>query len=224
METRTIRDRKFLLPDPHTEGLDECDAPPTRGQTLSEVTATDADWGRAQLEDATITHSVLTRVNLAEARITGGRLSAATFTGVDFASSRWDATKIDRCVFTGCTFVGANLADVSAENLIFEDCRFDYAYLHALRAVGGVAFVRCAMRETSFEAARLLEAVFADCMLTDTEFNGCDLRGADVRGSNLDQVQGVVSFRETVLDTEQLSQLATALVRDFELVVASRQN
>ncbi len=117
--------------------------------------------------------------------------------------------------------MGANLAEIIVDNVIFDDCRFDYAYLNAFRATGGVAFVRCTMRETTFEAARLPDAVFAHCTLVDTDFNGCDLRGADFRGSNLEQVRGVASFRGTVLDAGQLPQLTTALVQDFEVVVAA---
>lgn len=220
METRTIRGRTFLLPDPDTDGLDEHDAPPTRGYTLTEVLVAEADWARTQIEDATITHSVLTRVGLLEAHIASCRLSATTFVGVDFSSSRWADTKLERCVFTGCTFMGVNLADVAAENVIFEDCRLDYAYFSAVRAIGSVAFVRCTMRETSLEGCRLPEAVFADCRLVDTEFSACDLRGADFRGSNIEQVQGVESFKGTTLDAGQLHQLTTALVRDFGISVA----
>jgi uncharacterized protein YjbI with pentapeptide repeats len=220
METRTIRGRTFLLPDPGREGLDEHDAPPTRSQTLTEVLVTEADWARAQLQDATITHSVLTRVALADAHLASCRFSATTFSGVDFSASRWEDSKLERCVVRGCAFMGVNLANMTAENVIFEDCRLDYAYLSAVRAVGNVAFVRCSMREASFEGCRLPQAIFADCTLADTEFFGCDLRGADFRGSNIERIRGVDSFKGVTLDSGQLHQLTTALANDLEIVVA----
>jgi uncharacterized protein YjbI with pentapeptide repeats len=220
METRTIRGRTFLQPDPDTEGLDVRDTPPARGETLTGVVITRADWSRAQLDDSTITHSALTGVGLVEARIASGRLTATTFRTVDFSTSRWEDTKVERCTFVRCTFMGANLADVAAENVIFEDCRLDYAYLTALRAVGSVAFVRCSMREATFQGCRLPDVVFADCTLADTEFSGCDLRGADFRGSNIELIQGVESFRGTTLEAGQLHQLTTALAKDFGIAIA----
>ena len=125
------------------------------------------------------------------------RLSATILRGADFSSSRWSETKIERCTFSGCSFVGANLAEIIPRTRTFDYCRFDDAYLNAFRATGGVAFVRCTMRETTFEAARLPDAVFAHCTSRPYRFQRVRPAGCRLPGSNLEQVRGVASFRGT---------------------------
>ena len=137
METRTIHGRKFLLPGQDVEGLDEWDEPPSRGEILTEVVVSNANWALAQIQDSTVNHSFVERAVLSNASISSSRLSATILRGADFSSSRWSETKIERCTFSGCSFVGANLAEIIVDNVIFDDCRFDYAYLNAFRATGG---------------------------------------------------------------------------------------
>ncbi|MCX9192081.1 hypothetical protein C3Y87_11780 [Carbonactinospora thermoautotrophica] len=169
------------------------------------------------VEASGITHSHLSGVTFTNSVLSKPRLTGDIFSGVDLPSSRWNDIKIDCCSFAGCKFLGANLTGVIAKDVIFEGCRFDYAYLQGFRAVGGLAFVNCSFRKSTFEAARLPGSVFVSCSLAGTEFIGCDLRG-----NNLEEVRGLASLRRVIVDPDQLPQLTTAIVRDFEIELKDR--
>lgn len=217
MDTYRIRDVSVLLPDGDPTGKTEISRPPAPGSSLDDVIVQDAEWSRTQVEASGITHSHLSGVTFTNSVLSKSRLTGDIFSGVDFSSSRWNDIKIDRCSFAGCEFLGANLTGVTAKDVIFEGCRFDYSYLQGFRAVGGLAFVNCSFRESTFEAARLPGSVFVSCSLAGTEFTGCDLRG-----NNLEEVRGLASLRRVIVDPDQLPQLTTAIVRDLEIELKDR--
>jgi uncharacterized protein YjbI with pentapeptide repeats len=217
MDIRAIRGRKFLLPNQDTQGRRIVTQAPMRDKDVTDAVVQGANWARLQVSGGAITHSSLNTVVMAESRLSTVRLSGCVFTGVDFSSSCWEKARIDQCMFTGCKFAGADLAFLSARDVIFEGCRFGYALIRDFHAAGSVAFLNCSLREAAVETSRLKETIFGGCALGATQFASCDLHGADFRGTDLEAVRGLDSFRGVTITPSQIPELTVALLRDFEL-------
>ncbi|MER8069001.1 pentapeptide repeat-containing protein [Streptomyces sp. NPDC094034] len=219
MDSRTIRRTSVTLP-----ALNE------PGRYLSNVTSLEGGRGRVaefHYADADLRDLDLADTHLMDGRITGLkarrtrleklRVDSVEFTGCDLSSLRWTDSKISRAVFRDCKLMGAALEDVTLDNVLFENCKLDYSTLTRVRAVGPVIFVRCSLRETTFTAVDLGAALIDDSDLWLTEFDGGKFRGLDLRGSDLSQLRGVASLKQTVIDRAQALQLAEALIAELDL-------
>jgi uncharacterized protein YjbI with pentapeptide repeats len=61
--------------------------------------------------------------------------------------------------------------------------------------------------------------VWDGCKLSATQFDACDLRGADLRGQELSTVVGVGSLRGAVISEGQVPGLTEAFLAELDLVV-----
>ncbi|UCM88546.1 pentapeptide repeat-containing protein [Streptomyces marincola] len=219
METRTIRRTSVTLPT-----LDE------PGQYLSRVTSLEGGRGRvaefhygdADLRalDLADTHLMAGRVLGLKAqgvRLAGVRVDSVEFTGCELGSLRWSDSKVTRTVFRDCKLMGAMLTDVALDNVLFENCKLDYSALSRVRAAGPVLFSRCSLRETTLTAADLSGALFDDCDLRQTEFDGGTYRGLDLRGNDLGRLRGVASLSQVIIDRAQTLQLAEAIAAELDV-------
>lgn len=218
MDTRQIRDIRVLLPSDDPDTRAPITAAPARGD-LSDITVTSQDWSRIRLEGRNLSGSRLSAVVMAEAHIEDARITNSILQDCDLASSRWTNTKIDRCVLRGCRLTGVQAHQVTLADVIFERCRLDYALLNRLQATGAVAFLDCLMRQTTIEDSKLDNAMFADCTMTDLHLARSRLRGADLRGSQLDTLTGITSLAGVTIDTGQIQQLTHTLLTDLQINV-----
>ncbi len=176
---------------------------------LDELTAADAE-----LRGARVVGAEWQRVEWERRAISG-----AVFEQVDLSSARWTDVKVERTRFTGCRLSGLAWSEGSLANVLFEDCRLDYASFRQVDLVGPVVFVNCTLTEVSVVGGRWRTVAVDSCRLAGMEFDGCDLRGADLRGNLLDGVRGVESLRGVTIGVEQVGQLANALVADLRITV-----
>ncbi|MFF7192365.1 pentapeptide repeat-containing protein [Streptomyces sp. NPDC008079] len=219
MDTRTIRRTTVTLPALGEEGL-----------LLSNVTSLEGGRGRVdgfRYADADLRELDLYEAHLASGRISGLRtqrtrldklrVDSVEFTGCDLASLQWTDSKISRTVFRDCKLMGATLTDVLLDNVLFENCKLDYSTFTRVRATGPVIVARTSLRETTFTSGDLGTALFDDCDLRLTEFDGGSFRGLDLRGNDLSQIRGLASLKKIVIDPAQTLQLAGALTTELEV-------
>lgn len=197
MNTRTVRDTTLLLPGDERETLDAAGTPPHDGATVADRLISGDAWVRATLDRVTITRSHMINADLSSTHI---------------IDNKWD-----RCVLRGCTLIGANLAGGMFKNIIFDNCRFDYAVLDHIRATGPVAFLGCALTETTFSHCTFNAVIFDGCKIAAALFDSTDLRGADLRGNDLSAVAGIPSLRGAIVSEEQIPDLTNALIHDLAL-------
>ncbi|RKN39699.1 pentapeptide repeat-containing protein [Streptomyces hoynatensis] len=76
---------------------------------------------------------------------------------------------------------------------------------------------KTSLRETTFAACDLSAALFADCDLRLSEFDGGKYRGLDLRGNDLSQLRGLASLKHIVIDRAQTLQLADALTAELKV-------
>ncbi|MDT0320070.1 pentapeptide repeat-containing protein [Streptomyces millisiae] len=219
MGHRTIRRTSVTLPS-----LDE------PGRYLSSVASLEGGRGRVaefHYGDADLRALELAETHLIDGRVTGLRVQRARldklrvdsveFIGCDLASLHWSGSKVTRAVFRDCKLLGAILEDVTLDHVLFEDCRLDYSTLTRVRCVGPVVFVRCSLRETTFDAVDLSAAALDDCDLRLAEFNGGRYRGLDLRGNDLSQLRGLAVLKQVIIDRAQTPQLAEALAAELDV-------
>lgn len=119
---------------------------------------------------------------------------------------------------------GTQLSESTLKHVVFENCRLDYATFNGVRAAAPVAWTDCNLDHAELTQCRLPGVAIRSCSLRDLELDDCDLRGADLRGSDLSQVSGLRSFREVRLAEDQVTGLATAMVRELGITVLADES
>ena len=135
------------------------------------------------------------RLELQSADLSGKEFFRCTFLHCHLQESRWREAKLEDCVFRGCDLTRAQwlhaaLREVRFESsklmgidwspvspnpeLAFEECNLRYA-----------SFAGLSLRKTIFDRCTALEANFLDSDLSDSEFPGTDLSGANIRDCTL---------------------------------------
>jgi uncharacterized protein YjbI with pentapeptide repeats len=167
-----------------------------------------ADLSGARLERVTLDQAVIDSVVLSDAelvdlsargavatslKLRSARLVRGTFDGAQLAIAAFEGASIDET-----TFEGANLERTTWANAIVVAASFDEANLGNAWLDGG-RFRGCTFRKADF---RLITqgircttrgAVFEDCDLRDTRWDGRDLSGATFIRCKLDGITGIPS-------------------------------
>lgn len=181
------------------EGCDFTNCDLTRA-VLADADARDAVFDGALFAATDLDGMRADRASFKNARAHGQDFSrCASLRGADFeaaglARCRFDAQPLDRASFVNCDLADASFAGCSMKNARFVDCGLDGTDFRRARLADS-SFLRCEGRGVSFDDALLTLATFEGCSFLRSSlarldgrfcrFLSCDLRGGDLRGSDL---------------------------------------
>ena len=219
METRTIRRTTVTLPTLDEPGLRLARLTSLAGEhgRVAGFHYADADLRDLDLADTHLMDGRITGLRARRGRLTRLRVDSVEFGGCDLTAPRWTDSRISRTVLRDCKLMGAMFEDVTLDHVLFENCRLDYGVFARVRAVGPVILVGCSLRETTFTSVDLGGALFDDCDLRLTEFDGGRYGGLDLRGNDLSRLRGLASLGRIVIDRAQSLQLAEALAVELDV-------
>lgn len=110
---------------------------------------------------------------------------------VDLSKATLRQVTLRRTEWRGCRAIGLRLSIEHAADLYVEDCRFDYATIHLESVRGAAVFTGCSFREATLRG-NLSDVPLVDCDLRQVEFQATRAERCDLRGSRLDEAQGLL--------------------------------
>ncbi|MCF2532506.1 pentapeptide repeat-containing protein [Yinghuangia soli] len=218
MEFREFGDRRSVQ-RPNLEAVDLEEHPGLfKGFVdLATVVVAGGDHRGIQSEGK-IAYASLTDVGLSETHIQPLQLADVAMVHCDLSNARWHDVEMARAELDGCRAVGMDL-EGKFDDLYAVDTRFDLMSLQRKRGRAWTVFERCSFKDAvlggSFD-----QVIFRDCDLSGAEFEATSARGADVRGSRLDGVRGLMTLRGATLDADQAREVAEQLAAEAGFVVA----
>jgi uncharacterized protein YjbI with pentapeptide repeats len=218
MEFREFGDRRSVQ-RPNLQAIDLEEHPGLfKGLVdLAAVVVVGGDHSGIQSEGK-VAYASLTDVGLSETRIHPLQLADVAMVRCDLSNAQWRDVAIARVELDGCRAVGMRL-EGKFDDLYAVDTRFDLMSLQRERGRGWTVFERCSFKDAvlggSFD-----HVIFRDCDLSGTEFEATSARSADVRGSLLDGVRGLMTLRGATLDADQAREVAEQLATEAGFVVA----
>lgn len=165
-----------------------------------------------------ITHSIVSDIDLTGATIYPLAVSDTRLKGVDLSNTTMQEVKLRRTEWLHGRAIGLHLSADRLEDVYIEEVRFDYATIHAERVKGLVVFRGCSFREAEI-SGDLSDVVFDECELTGVRFAARTAKGADLKTSRLDGAHGLLSLRGAVITAEQALSIAIQLATEAGLSV-----
>lgn len=168
--------------------------------------------------EGSLSHVLVTGVDLSGARLAPLMLSDVAFDDVDMSNAALPDTTLRRVEFVNCRGIGLQVAVKQATDFYAEQCRFDYATIRIDKVKNAAVFSGCSFRETVF-VGDLSNVVFADCELNATEFEVSRAMDCDLRSSRLTDVRGLLRLRGAKITTEQAVSVAQLIATESGLSV-----
>ncbi|CAK9037475.1 Uncharacterized protein in mobD 3'region [Durusdinium trenchii] len=133
----------------------------------------EADLSAALLTNTRLVSANLPQANLAGARLEGANLDGIDLTGADLSNARLAHADLRTAVLDGVNFFRANLQHAQLEEVSIEAGRFYQANLSHAHLTGA-----------QMPAADFCQARLVDAHLAEVNWEGVDLRRADLRGAS----------------------------------------
>jgi uncharacterized protein YjbI with pentapeptide repeats len=164
-----------------------------------------------------IAYASLADVGLGETRFAPLRLVDVLMARCNLSNAQWRDVEMSRVELDGCRAVGFACSG-KLDDLYAVDTRFDMATVRLERGRAWTVFERCSFKDAVIGGS-LDQVIFRDCDLSGAEFDATSARGADVRGSRLDGVRGLMTLRGATLDGDQAREAAEQLAVEAGFVV-----
>ena len=145
----------------------------------------------------------------------GTRLEQVRFAGVGLARSTWLDVTIERSSLAGCELYGAQWRRVTVTDSVLDSLNLREARLRDVR------FTDCVLRHLDLGSARLSDVVLSGCRVVRLTLPHAVLTRVDLRGSQLDVLDGVDALRGATIDLDQLVTLAPVMAAHLGLKVVA---
>lgn len=161
------------------------------------------DMGRANIDDATLTHNRFLSVDFSRAQITNAVLNSSTFKGCRFESAVIRSSWFEEAKFIDTQFGRAPTQGINSETASREPFRDTYTDFNAFRAefieatkIRNIEFADSDFRFASFEDVEFSNVVFSNTDLSGATFVNVDLSGVEFRtvylsGANLRSARNI---------------------------------
>lgn len=167
-----------------------------------------------------ITHSIMSDIDLTEATLYPLAVSDTRLKGVDLSNTSIQEATFRRTEWLEGRAIGLRLSAERLEDVYIEGVRIDYATIHIEQVKGLVVFRNCSFRETEI-GGDLSGIVFDECELTGVQFRARTAKGADLKTSRLDGAYGLLSLRGAAITAEQALSIADQLAMEAGLLIES---
>jgi uncharacterized protein YjbI with pentapeptide repeats len=121
-------------------------------------------------------------------------LEDAVATDLDWANQSAQRLGALRAEVRRCRLTGAELAEAALIDVTFTDCRLDLVGLRMAK-LERVVFRDCRMEECDLYAATLTDVLFERCQLRRARFSGVKLKRVELRGCELEGLEGIEALR-----------------------------
>jgi len=152
------------------------------------------------MEEIYYYQETFTKVVALQQFLTNKEFDDCLFTNCDFANSHFSSSSFTDCTFTDCNlslvqlknsglknvhFINCKLIGIAfheADDFLFQvqftDCILDFASF-SYKKMPKTPFMRCSLKEVTFQGTQLQQAIFDECDLQMTLFNETNLIEAD---------------------------------------------
>jgi uncharacterized protein YjbI with pentapeptide repeats len=186
----------------------------------SELRVSELDAPGAAAHEGVLSLVELVNTNLEGSRLHSLKLSDANVLNIRASNSDWSYSRLVDVTFTNCALVGLTLADGHIRSTTFRGCKLDLANLRHC-ALRDVTFESCSLRSVDLYGATLSGVRIDDCDLVESDFRDVNVRDLDLRGSRLLDLHGVTSLKGSIIDFDQLVELAPSLALEAGFIVAA---
>jgi uncharacterized protein YjbI with pentapeptide repeats len=118
----------------------------------------------------------------------------ATFEDADWSNRRETRFSARRVEFLRARLTGAQLPESTLIDVTFADCRADLASFRFAK-LERVVFRDCRLEEADFYGAELEDVLFERCDLRLASIDGVRITRVELRGCNLEGMQGAEALR-----------------------------
>lgn len=178
--------------------------------------ATGAALGGLALDEC-----VLDRVRLDDAAVDGARLTDTVLDGVTATALRGRRFAARDVRLDGCRVGAAEWAEAEWDRVHLTACRIDYLGLADARLTD-VLLSDCTIGELDLRGAAVTRVALERCRVASLSLHEAALQRLDLRGADLERIDGVGALRGAVVSGEQLQQLAPLLAEAFGIAVEQR--
>jgi uncharacterized protein YjbI with pentapeptide repeats len=180
---------------------------------VGEVTTVDDDADSVEFAGCRFVRTRLTGLTLRRARFVDCVFDACELSGLTIEEAR-----LNRVEFRDSRLLGLQAPDARGTDVAFVDCRIDAANFR-MTTWERLELERCALVDADFLSAKLPNARLHACDLTRAQLAKADLRGASLRDSVVDDVQGADGLRRVTITSDQLVPLALAVFRGMSISI-----
>jgi uncharacterized protein YjbI with pentapeptide repeats len=194
--------------------------------------------GTGLFAEGTVHNVALTDYQIEPPQHKSASLNESNVFQTEFKAGLYDHMQMMDVVFDTCTFVGVKLPSFSAHRLVFrncrmsgvqmnegvlkdvvfEDCKLDISNFRYAK-LNKVKFARCNLESADFLGCEVTTASMEGCNLAEAHFSQCKVKELDLRGSELMDMKGLMSLKNTTINQVQLIGLAPQLASEIGLIV-----
>ncbi|MDH2444976.1 pentapeptide repeat-containing protein [Amnibacterium sp. CER49] len=171
------------------------------------------DLGGLVLDDCAVLGLDADGAALDGARILGTRLERIAAARLRAARSTWRDVEL-----AGSRMGAAELFDADWTRVDVSGCRIDYLNLSGA-TLQDVRFTDCVLGDLDLRASTITRLALPGCRIGTLSIAGATLTDADLRGAELEGVDGAEHLRGAIVDGAQLDRLAPLLAAAIGLVV-----
>jgi len=151
-----------------------------RNLSLSQANFVDQHAERIIIEEAQLSHVVMSNTCLSQLEMLDVRC-----TDCNFCNAEWSVAILQRVEMRGCQMTGLRLIEARLQDTFFKECEGKFAQFR-FATFKDARFENCDLSEADFQGADLSGVSFINCKLSHAEMSGAKLAGANLRSSNLD--------------------------------------
>jgi uncharacterized protein YjbI with pentapeptide repeats len=170
----------------------------------------DLDASGADLAGAVLDECLLDAVRLDDAVLDGARIVDSVLDGVTATHLRGARLALRDVRLEGCRFGAAEWFEATLDRVELVGCRIDYLAL-ADAVLTDVRFTDCTIGDLDLRGATVRRTAFADSRVRELSVVDARIEHLDLRGADLDGVDGVRGLANATISSDQLPRFAPLL-------------
>ncbi|WP_299932417.1 pentapeptide repeat-containing protein [uncultured Nocardioides sp.] len=189
----------------------------TENADLEGVRYADLTLRELALPGAAVSATQFTRLNADQVDLKGARFSEVELDQVHIPIVRAPRT-VWRDVRVGARVGGLEAYEAQWRSVHFAHCKIDYLNLRGAELVD-VAFTDCVIGELDLLSAVVRRVEFKNVRIASLNVQHAKLEDFDLRGANLETIDGLMDLGGATVDYQQLTQLAPLFAQQVGLSV-----
>lgn len=190
----------------------------TAGERVKRLRFAGVDVSGRDLRSTVLEECLLAGCALDDVALDGGRITDSVLDAVAATAIGGRGLVLRDVRVEGCRFGAAEWFEAELSRVAFVGCRIDYLALTD-GTVEDVRFTGCTLGDLDLRGATLRRVAFDDCRVRELAVRGARLTALDLRGADLERIDGVTSLAGSIVSEAQLVRLAPLLAEELGLSV-----